>query len=544
MPLESITYRMKLPFPKKPAGMAVTDVDLDGEFEVFVAEFEGPNRILKYNKESGYYFNIAEEDTPFESLKVEADKTLSVCACDIDGDGIEEIYLHNSNQIQGPSNTVWPDRLFKWHNATYINILALPHNQAVTPAAGGQSVACVDRHGEGMYSVIVTTFDSDGQGIIVGPLIGDDGHSDIVITNTPSYFVGSSVFRHEGSNVLFMNNGDGTFVDIAHDTGVRDQDEFSTGVSVLDANGDGKLDLLYANWFGPNRLFILQAGHQSPSKFKSILSSEFNLPAPTMTLLTADFDNDGQIEVFLGSASHMTVKLTENSLFSMQNDGENVTIIPIKMEASEMTSFPLLGVTIGDLNNDGLLELFASYSVLGGQRTMFIFQSVHQGHNWIRFCPMTRQGAPARGAMVTIVLEDDREIMRVIGASCGYMCQSEPMAHFGLRNLTAVKMSVKWPDGHILTKFLLRHDTNKSFSISYTGIIKEFVPKENDYKPVNMALRCSPEFKLHLLCIFLYAMDIVLVLFVTVSKHMKVIKMHRSSVQLNDFEKFHLHLKV
>ncbi|KAK3608615.1 hypothetical protein CHS0354_042612 [Potamilus streckersoni] len=395
MSFESFTYRMKLPFPKKPVGMAVTDVDLDGELEVFVAEFEGPNRILKYNKEYGYYFNIAEQNTPFESLKVEA----------------------------------------------------------------------------------------DGQGIIVGPLIGDDGHSDIFITNTPSYFVGSSVFRHEGSNVLFMNNGDGTFVDIAHDTGLRDQDQFSKGISVLDANDDGKLDLLYANWFGPNRLFLQQAGHQNPSEFKSILSSEFNLPAPTMTLLTADFDNDGQIEVFLGSASHMTVKPTENSLFSMQNDGENVTIIPIKLEASEeMTSVPLLGVTIGDLNNDGLLELFASYSVLGGQRTMFIFQSVHQGYNWIRFCPRTRQGAPARGAVVTIVLEDDRAIMRVIGGSCGYMCQSEPVAHFGLRNLTAVKMSVKWPDGHVLTKFLMRHDTNKSFSISYTGIIKEFVPKENHFK--------------------------------------------------------------
>ncbi|KAK3608614.1 hypothetical protein CHS0354_042612 [Potamilus streckersoni] len=425
--------------------------------------------------------------------------------------------------MKGPNIPVRPDRLFKWHNATYIDLLALSRNQAVTPSDGRQSVACVDRHGEGMYSVIVTTFDSegkgryrvlemdpshvdnnissgniiirdvafavgldvvqDGQGIIVGPLIGDDGHSDIFITNTPSYFVGSSVFRHEGSNVLFMNNGDGTFVDIAHDTGLRDQDQFSKGISVLDANDDGKLDLLYANWFGPNRLFLQQAGHQNPSEFKSILSSEFNLPAPTMTLLTADFDNDGQIEVFLGSASHMTVKPTENSLFSMQNDGENVTIIPIKLEASEeMTSVPLLGVTIGDLNNDGLLELFASYSVLGGQRTMFIFQSVHQGYNWIRFCPRTRQGAPARGAVVTIVLEDDRAIMRVIGGSCGYMCQSEPVAHFGLRNLTAVKMSVKWPDGHVLTKFLMRHDTNKSFSISYTGIIKEFVPKENHFK--------------------------------------------------------------
>merc|ERR1712232_497913 len=60
---------------------------------------------------------------------------------------------------------------------------------------------------------------------------------------------------------------------------------------------------------------------------------------------------------------------------------------------------------------------------------------------------MTAQGAPARGASVSL-LAGGRTQIRVIDAGSGYLCQMEPVAHFGLGKLTAVdKVTVTWPDG-------------------------------------------------------------------------------------------------
>ena len=49
-------------------GVAVTDVDRDGAFEIFVAGFTGPNLVLKYDEQTATLENIAQMGTPFEEL--------------------------------------------------------------------------------------------------------------------------------------------------------------------------------------------------------------------------------------------------------------------------------------------------------------------------------------------------------------------------------------------------------------------------------------------------------------------------------------------
>ena len=49
-------------------GVAVTDVDQDGNFEIFVAGFSGPNLVLKYNEHTATLENMAQLGTPFEEL--------------------------------------------------------------------------------------------------------------------------------------------------------------------------------------------------------------------------------------------------------------------------------------------------------------------------------------------------------------------------------------------------------------------------------------------------------------------------------------------
>ena len=56
-------------------------------------------------------------------------------------------------------------------------------------------------------------------------------------------------------------------------------------------------------------------------------------------------------------------------------------------------------------------------------------------------------GAPARGATVTLIT-NKREHSKTIDAGSGYLCQMEPVAHYGIReNETEFKFKVKWTNG-------------------------------------------------------------------------------------------------
>ncbi|OYR52862.1 ASPIC/UnbV domain-containing protein, partial [Halorubrum sp. Ea8] len=65
---------------------------------------------------------------------------------------------------------------------------------------------------------------------------------------------------------------------------------------------------------------------------------------------------------------------------------------------------------------------------------------------WLRVRPTTRHGAPARGAVVR--LETTAGIQRrTVDAGGGCLCQTEPVAHFGLGGATPRRVVVRWPDG-------------------------------------------------------------------------------------------------
>ena len=91
-----------------------------------------------------------------------------------------------------------------------------------------------------------------GTGVAVGDY-DNDGWPDIYVTS-----IGTAAVVGPGHNVLYRNNGDGTFTDVTQQAGVRFNnfqigDAF--GASFGDYNGDGWLDLAVAGWYGGNRLY-------------------------------------------------------------------------------------------------------------------------------------------------------------------------------------------------------------------------------------------------------------------------------------------------
>jgi hypothetical protein len=76
-----------------------------------------------------------------------------------------------------------------------------------------------------------------------------------------------------------------------------------------------------------------------------------------------------------------------------------------------------------------------------------LYHTPKNGNHWLRVLPLTAHGAPARGAVVTLAA-GGRSQRRAIDAGSGYLCQMEPVAHFGLGgNPIVEQVEVRWLDG-------------------------------------------------------------------------------------------------
>lgn len=424
--------------PRVSHGMAVTDVDGDGVLEILVTGGDGGgNRVLKWTGAG-----LADIADPV--LADATRRSLAVAAADLDGDGREELYIVTGDPAGGPKDCA--DRLFACFGSRWFDLLSQSENTVFATRIPARSVAVMDREGAGRYGFVIAC---DGQPLRLLELqrhgrladVAEDTGLDLIgggrgLVALPLMSARMDLFaaNEGGPNFLFRNLGDGSFEEIAGERGIADSRSAGRGVAVLDADGDGLLDLLVGNSEGPQRLWLQRSG----GGFVDAADGEMSLPGPVRNVIAADFDNDGYEEMFFNLHG------APNRLFGWRN--EQWTELDLG-DAAEPKGLGC-GAVAADIDGDGRLELLISHGE-GAPQPLSLYRPPANGNHWLRVQPLTPAGAPARGAIVTCTAGDRRQ-KRAVCAGSGYLCQGEPVAHFGLGDATTVQqVEVRWPDGMI-----------------------------------------------------------------------------------------------
>ncbi|MGK2862617.1 MAG: FG-GAP repeat domain-containing protein, partial [Chitinophagaceae bacterium] len=202
----------------------------------------------------------------------------------------------------------------------------------------------------------------NGGGVAIGD-INNDGLQDIFFT------------ANMQSNKLYLNKGDFKFEDITEKAGILNIAKWSTGVSMADVNGDGLPDIYVCNSGdikGDNRqneLYINNGDQTFTEK-----ANEYGLDEKGLSTHAAffDFDQDGDLDMFLLNNSFRAIgsfNLKENERTKRDSLGghkffrnDNGHFTDISEEAGiygSIIGFGL-GVTVGDVNNDGWQDIYVS----------------------------------------------------------------------------------------------------------------------------------------------------------------------------------------
>jgi hypothetical protein len=340
-----------------------------------------------------------------------------VCFLDFDGDGFQDLYFVNSGQVPGLRRSSAGNALYRnLGDGAFVDVTS---SAGVGDTGYGFGCTAADYDNDGDPDLYVTNFgvnrlfENLGNGsfndVTERAGVGDrrwgtstafadydaDGFVDLYVVNYMDFRIDNNIYCGEMrpgyrtychpdnfpglADVLFHNNGDGTFTDMTTAAGVYSTEGKGLGVVWTDYDDDGDIDIYVANDATPNFLHR----NNGDGTFENVYwgagvgFSEDGIPEAGMGVDAGDFNNDGRMDLWVVNLSNET-----NTLYENQGDlgFVNRTYEAGLGEPSQLT----LGFGTGffDFDNDRDLDIFVnnghlldnidlfSDSVTYGQRKM------------------------------------------------------------------------------------------------------------------------------------------------------------------------------
>lgn len=215
------------------------------------------------------------------------------------------------------------------------------------------------------FNIVEYLYFYNGGGVAVGD-INNDGLVDLYFSS------------NQGSNRLYLNKGEMKFEDITLSAGLASENPWKTGVSMVDINGDGFLDIYVCrlgNWkgiVGKNELYI----NNGDLTFTES-AEEYGLDFQGFSTQAAffDFDRDGDLDMYLLNHAVHTERsygraetryyddgLAGDRLFRNNTEKGEKRFTGVTRDAGIFSSLIGygLGIGISDINNDGWPDIYVS----------------------------------------------------------------------------------------------------------------------------------------------------------------------------------------
>jgi tetratricopeptide (TPR) repeat protein len=409
-------------------GVAVGDYDNDGRPDVFITRWRAYS--LLHNRGDGTF----EEVTESVGLGGDRDWPTSAAFADLDGDGDLDLYVCHYLAFDATNPRICADAGSRVVH--YCNPREFPSlSDHVFRNDGGHFVDITSAAG---------FVDPDGRGLgVVAADLDDDNRIDLYVANDMS------------ANYLFRNKGGFRFEETGFESGAaaNSSGSFQSGMGIAcgDLDGDGLPDLAVTNYYGESTTFFRNLG-------RGVFADQtgaVGLAVPSRHLLGfgiafLDADNDGRLDLISanGHVSDYRPAFPWKMPIQLLVGTPGGRLIDASPDAG--SPFQALhlgrGLAAGDLDNDGLVDALV---VCQNEAPVFLRNRTSGGH-WVTIAlEGTRSNRDGVGARVAIEAGGSRQVSHRFGGG-SYQSAGDPRLHFGLGASTRIqRLEVRWPSGRV-----------------------------------------------------------------------------------------------
>jgi hypothetical protein len=261
------------------------------------------------------------------------------------------------------------------------------------------------------------------------------------------------------ASILYRNNADGTFTDVALESGTAynedGQPQAGMGLGIGDYNGDGKLDIFKTHFAEDTPVLYRNLGKWL---FEDVTFAAGFGTATKYVCWGAgmhDFDNDGwpdiayvtgnvypEIERHFKDYPHRSPRLVFRNL-----GNERFANVSAESGSGITTPHSSRGCAFGDFDNDGDVD----WLVMNMNEPPSLLRNDYAGkNNWLKLKLIgTKSNRTALGARVVVTTGTRQQTQAVLSQS-SYYSHDDLRLHFGLGEKTkAERVTISWPSGRV-----------------------------------------------------------------------------------------------
>ncbi len=421
-------------------GICFFDYDNDGDFDIYNATTDDWNRLYR-NNGVGYFDTVMttaglyKNNVWVDTYGLLGYGTRGVVAFDADNDGFMDLLGVNWGPVENKKEIPWitpaqPNEFYHNNgNSTFTKQddtgLTHPENPSYL---GTQGVTAADVNNDGWMDVFIC-------------------HRNYAyLGKTPAGTDSFGVGAVPTPNQLMINDGSGRFSDETRIRGLYDAGNDVNGATFADFDNDGDLDL----FIPPKDITArkLKIYENDGNGFFTDISSRIKIDQWGFSPILGDFNNDGWLDLFV-SRSYGTSAIYLNTgagNFSLQG-----------VAGVEASAYDPRGGGLADIDGDGDLDIYyvdANKDVRVRYSNRLFRNDTPRSSHWLKVTGRGPKGdAGGFGTKIwlfeTGAMDDMKKLVgyRQVMNAYGYLCQDDPVQHFGLGSRTSVDVKVRFLDG-------------------------------------------------------------------------------------------------